>query len=195
MGGNCLLSFLWITVLLWARSAKATRAKGEQMLAVQLVRWERCCLEWLLSELFFIWFCSFIQQVANTNSISIPGSRTPLTGQVLLWGEYAKTRTLASSFGECSPCRRQHFRNALLFHISYWLVWASQHLVYQQLSISPFSKLKLALQILLFETGAEVGGVVYHMSQHLSPFVWAIFKLYSSYIHHFPQTHTHIFRR
>lgn len=88
------------------------------MLAVLLVRWEKCCLEWLLPELFLVCFCSFIQQVANRNSISIPGSRTPLTGQVLLSGKCAKTRTLASSFGECSPCRRQHFRNALLFHIS-----------------------------------------------------------------------------
>lgn len=180
MEGNCLLSFLWITVPLWARSAKAIQTKGEQMLAVQLVRWERCCLEWLLSELFLVWFCSFIHQIANTNSISIPGSRTPLTGQVLLSGECAKTRTLASSFGECSPCRRQHFSNPLLFHIFYWLIWTSQHLVYWQLSISPCSKLKLALQILLLETGSEVGDVVCHMSQQLSPFIWARFKLYCS---------------
>lgn len=125
-------------------------------------------------------FCSFSQQVANTNSISIPGSRSPLAGQVLLSGECAKTRTVPSSFGECSLCRRQHFRNALLFYISYWLVWASQHLVYWQLSISPCSKLKLALQILLLETGSEAGGVVCHMFQHSSPFIWARFKWYSS---------------
>lgn len=88
------------------------------MLAVCLIQWERCCLEWLVSKLSLVCFCSFIQQVANKNSISIPGSRIPLTGQVLLSGKCSKNITLASSSGEHSSCRRQHFRNALLFHIS-----------------------------------------------------------------------------
>lgn len=88
------------------------------MLAVCLVQWERCCPEWLLSELFLVWFCSFIQQIADKNSTSLAGSRIAVTGQMLLSRRCAKNRTLASSFEECSPCRRQHFRNVLQ-----WIVY------------------------------------------------------------------------
>lgn len=96
-----------------------------------------------------------------------PGKQNTTYGQVLLTGKCAKNRTLASSFGECSPGRRLNFRNAVLFHISYWLVWASQLLVYWQLSI-PCSKLKLALQILLLDTDSEVEDVVCHSTWALS---------------------------
>lgn len=67
MGGNCILLFLWVTMAFFARIAEATQAKGEQMLAVCLIQWERCCLEWLVSELSLVCFCSFFQQAANKN--------------------------------------------------------------------------------------------------------------------------------
>lgn len=140
-------------------------------LAVHLVRWERCCLEWLLSELFLVCFCSFIQQVANKNAISIPGSRIPLTGQVLLSANVQKPELWLPALGSAVPAGDSISDMLCPSTFPYSLVWASQHLVYWQLSISPCSKLKLALQILVLETGSEVGAFVCHMSQHSICFI------------------------
>lgn len=151
MGSNCILLVFWVAVAVWARSTEATWAKGEQMLAVRLVQWERCCLEWLLSELFLVWFCSFIQQVTNKTPSASQKAEYHLLGKCFYQANAEKTELWLPALGSAVPAGDSISEVLCSSTFPYWLVWASQHLVYWQLSISPCSKLKLALQILVLE--------------------------------------------